>query len=266
MNALTSRFGRQVAFALLLILLPTACAHPPPLPFSCANFAETFWTEFNFSADSPADVAATAPRLWGIDEDKVRVDEELWGTVSRVAWLDRKIYGSVGGYSSWFREGVLIKFEVAWFFPTPTLSQAIDCLGDPEHYIAFVTLVPDSALFNLDLVYPQKGIVVHYSDLYTTDQIHPYLRLFNMSVVAPGTTEEVVDEAFSIGIHDSQLYGYSACLRKSWPGSFEAIEVASSDEFLQCLPESLFSSTIHSEKLSEKRLRSSGLTLWVLPS
>ena len=120
-------------------------------------------------------------------------------------------------------------------FTFQTASKAIDCLGDPEHYIAFVILVPHDAILNLALLYPEKGIVIHYFDLYTTDQIHPYLRIRNMSVGAPGTTEEVVQVAYS----DSQLYGYSACLRKPWPGSFESIEVASPDEFSHCLPKSL---------------------------
>ena len=234
MNAFIRANGRRVTFTLLHILILTACAHPPPLPFSCANFTEAYWAEFNFGIDSPEDVVSTVNRLWGIDEDKVRV-EELWGTLSGVSWLDRKLYGTLGGYSAWFREGVLTKFEVAWAYPTPTLSKAIDCLGDPEHYIAFVILVPHDAILNLALLYPEKGIVIHYFDLYTTDQIHPYLRIRNMSVGAPGTTEEVVQVAYS----DSQLYGYSACLRKPWPGSFESIEVASPDEFSHCLPKSL---------------------------
>ena len=235
MNAFIGANGRRVTLALLLLLILTACAHPPPLPFSCANFTETYWAEFDFGVDSTADVASTVFRLWGIDEDKVRV-EELWGTLSGVSWFDRKLYGTLSGYGSWFQEGVLIEIEVFWRYPNPTLSQAIDCLGVPEHYIAFVGGLPDVSILNVDLVYPEKGIVVHYYDLYTTDQIHPYMRIRNMAVVAPGTTEEVVQVAYSIGVTQHQLYGHSACLRKPWPGSFEAMEVAPAGEFLQCLP------------------------------
>ena len=53
MNAFIRANGRRVTFALLLILILTACAHPPPLPFSCANFKEAYWAEFNFGIDSP---------------------------------------------------------------------------------------------------------------------------------------------------------------------------------------------------------------------
>ena len=126
------------------------------MPFSCANFKETYWAEFNFGIDSPTDVASTAARLWGIDLDNIKVDERMWGTVTNVSWLDRKIYGTSGVFSSSIREGVLIKFEVGWQYPTPTLSQAIDCLGEPEHYIAFVVAALDYPIFHLDLVYPEK--------------------------------------------------------------------------------------------------------------
>ena len=239
MNAFIRANGRRVTFALLLILILTACAHPPPLPFSCANFKETYWAEFNFGIDSPTDVASTAARLWGIDLDNIRVDERMWGTVSNVNWLDRKIYGTLGIFSSWLREGVLIKFEVGWQYPTPTLSQAIDCLGDPEHYIAFVIVgLPDTPFIHLDLVYPEKGIVVHYFDQYTTEPIHPHMRIGYMSVVASGATEEVVQATYSIGMFGRQQLGYSTCLLKAWPGSFEAIEIAPVRDFLQCLPDS----------------------------
>ncbi len=236
MNVLIRAHGRRVTLALLLILVVAGCDHPPPLPFSCSNFTESYWVEFGFGVDSPAEVASTVSRLWGVNRDKISDEEERTRTVSALFWIDRKIYGKLAGYGFWFREGELAKVEAIWRYPNPTLSQAIDCLGEPEHYIAFVTPVAHSAILTLDLVYPVKGIVVHYFDLYTTDQIHPYLRIRKMSVVAPGTTEEVVQVAYSIGVSDHQLYRHSACLRKPWPGSFEAIEVAPAVEFYQCLP------------------------------
>ena len=59
-----------------------------------------------------------------------------------------------------------------------------------------------------------------------------------MSVVASGATEEVVQATYSIGMFGRQQLGYSTCLLKAWPGSFEAIEIAPYREFFQCLPDS----------------------------
>ena len=238
MNAFVKTNGRRVAFAVLLIFLLAACAHPLPLPFSCANFKETYWAEFNFGVDSPTDVASTAARLWGIDLDSIRVVEQQRRAVTNVGWLDRKIYGTLGAFNSWIREGVLIKFESLWQYPTPTLSRAIDCLGEPEHYIAFTVVAPDNPFLHLDLVYPDRGIVVHYFGGYTAEPIHPDMQIVYMSVVASGATEEVVQATYSIGAFERQQFGYATCLLKAWPGSFEAIEVASSRDFFQCLPDS----------------------------
>ena len=242
MNVLIRAHGRRVTLALLLILVVAGCDHPPPLPFSCSNFTESYWAEFGFGVDSPAEVASTVSRLWGVNRDKVSVEENMSGTDSRVFWMDRKIYGTLAGYGSWFREGVLIKVEALWRYPNPTLSQAIECLGAPEYYVAFDAPGPEVPILTLALVYPEKGIAVHYEGLYPPDwspeksPLHPNTRIRSMSVVSPGTTEEVTHVVYSMGVSAHRLNVRFACLLKPWPGSVEAMKIASIDEYFQCLP------------------------------
>ena len=56
----------------------------PPRHFSCSNFTESYWSEFNFSADAPGDVPSTVPRLWDLDQEQVGYDAH--GTTHKLTW------------------------------------------------------------------------------------------------------------------------------------------------------------------------------------
>ena len=247
MNAFIRANGRRVTFALLLILILTACAHPPPLPFSCANFTEAYWTEFHFNVDTPEDVVSIVNRLWGLDEDsfglfEVNVFENRWGNPSEVSWGRIAINGPIGIYSAWIQNGTLQKIDVQWIspLPQPTLSQAIACLGKPEYYIAYYEEAVHDFGTNLDLLYLEKGFVIRYESPYTSydlpepiTEFHPYMRIRELAVVAPGTVEQVVRAVYSNG-NVGGGYVHNACLSVPWPGSIEAMEIVPLEEFSHC--------------------------------
>ena len=227
----------------LSLSLQRALIHRP-LPFSCANFTEAYWTEFHFNVDTPEDVVSIVNRLWGLDEDsfglfEVNVFENRWGNPSEVSWGRIAINGPIGIYSAWIQNGTLQKIDVQWIspLPQPTLSQAIACLGKPEYYIAYYAEAVHDFGTNLDLLYLEKGFVIRYESPYTSydlpepiTEFHPYMRIRELAVVAPGTLEQVVRAVYSNG----NVGGGYSCLSEPWPGSIEAMEIVPLDDFFYC--------------------------------
>ena len=247
MSILTRKGVRKaLLFAFLLILIFNLIfilmwgTNQPPLPFSCANFTESYWSEFDFNVDSQDDVASTVSRLWGIDKGKLGIEEDRWGNPYAVYWLIVRFTAPIGLYTAWFPDGVLQKIDVEWVFLRPTLSQAVKCLGTPEYYIAFYGPDPHDVYALLDLLYPEKGIVIRYVSPFTSParpepiaEFHPYMRIRELVVVAPGTPEQMVPAVYSVGnVGGNQVH--NACLSKPWPGSFEAMEITSTTEFFEC--------------------------------
>ena len=257
MNTFTNAGIRlTLIFGFLFIIL--GCAHPPPpLFFSCANFTEAYWSEFNFGSDSPTDVVSTVSRLWEIDKDKVSVAEGLGGNAFRgnalgIKILEDNVYvadwsrhtsnGLFRVNTAWFKDGVLQKIDAEWVFPLPrpSLSQVVDCLGDPDYYIVYYVIAPEAVSVNLDLLYPDRGIVVRYESPFTSffmpepqKEFHPYMRIRELAVVAPGTVEQVVRAVYSNG-NVGGGYVHNACLSEPWPGSIEAMEIVPLEEFSHC--------------------------------
>ena len=237
---------RRLALYTTLLVIITGCTLPPPPPstqstpssFSCASFTESLWKEFRFGVDSPDDVVATATRLWGIERDQVQVRLTFSGDeVFDVRWWSDAIIGTGGNYLVWFSAGrKLAKISVTWGRPKPTLAQIIDCLGFPEHYIAFYDAGPDATYLSLALFYPDSGIVVRYfnpSLWVTLPIIHPAMRMERFVVVAPGDAETMVTDMYSYGV-EVPFHVRSGCLMRPWPGSIEAMEIASEDEQIRC--------------------------------
>ncbi len=239
-----TRRGVRVAipFAFLLILFLMCGTYLlPPLPFPCANFTETYWSEFNFNVDTPDEVASNVFRLWGIENSKLDRYEDIWGNLIGLRWLSIRLNKPFGFYTAWFREGVLQKIDVEWTpLPMPSLSQAVECLGAPGYYIVYYGMAPDGHNINLDLLYTEKGLVVRYVSLFTTflmpelpEEFHPRMRIEGLAVVAPGAPEQMVPAVYSTG-NVGGGYVHNACLSKPWPGSIEAMEIVPRQEFISC--------------------------------
>ena len=93
---------------------------------------------------------------------------------------------------------------------------------------------------NLDLLYLEKGFVIRYESPYTSydlpepiTEFHPYLRIRELAVVAPGTLEQVVRAVYSNG-NVGGGYVHNSCLSEPWPGSIEAMEIVPLDDFFYC--------------------------------
>ena len=233
MKRITSVSSRQALIIPFLFIL-TGCYRTPvvfgtPPPFSCDRIAESRWAEFRFGVDSPDDLVSAIVRLWDIDRGKVNVFPQP-GESLRARWADNINSGSGAAYSALFREERrLVKVDVRWQYPQPTLSQVIDCLGFPQYYEAIFQSGLHSPHLVLGLWYTEKGLVVNHNSsdyLEPPPAIHPRLRMESFIVVAPGSPEQMVPNAYTKG-YDPAIQAYGLCLLRPWPGSIEALELES---------------------------------------
>ena len=240
---------RQALYLILLVIvvgcnwqprrpLPPPQSRPPTLPtFSCASFTESYWQEFRFGSDSPDDVVETVVRLWGIERDQVEFDLTIDKEIYHAYWGGDTAIGKGGWYGARFDDGQqLRKISVEWGFPKPTLSQIVECPGVPDSYTAFYNLQGEVDFLSLALFYPESGIAVrHFAPSWTTEspKIHPDMRMERFVVVPAGTAAQVITEMYRIG-NEVPIHIRSVCLLKPWPGSIEALEIASDEEKDHC--------------------------------
>ena len=226
-----------LSIALLAVL--TGCTPLPPVPgdFSCTTFTESYWGEFSFDVDTASDVVSTASDLWGIERDQVEIHLRTNGEVSAVRWFSDAVLGEGGHYYVPFYEVQQIKKIYAeWGDLQPTLTQVIDCLGYPSHYIAFYDFGPGGDIRSLTLLYTDVGLVVRHNALVLRFQfpgIHPNMRMREFVVVPPVAAERMAAHLFSYG-REARHLARTVCLLKPWPGSIEAMEMASEEEKIQC--------------------------------
>lgn len=229
---------RFVTYVALLAVL-TSCTPFPPVSddFSCTTFTESYWEEFRFDVDTGSDVVSRAIDLWGIEREQVQMSLRDNGEVASVRWRSDAVLGEGSHYYVPFYEvQQLKKIYAEWGDLKPTLTQVIDCLGYPSHYIAFYDIGPGGDMRSLTLFYSDVGLVVRHYDLILRFQfpgIHPNMRMDEFVVVPPAPAEPMATHLYSYG-NETRHHARTVCLLKPWPGAVEAMEIASNEEVEQC--------------------------------
>ncbi len=231
----------QYALTLVWVVILSGCTLPPPSiparPFSCESFTEARWAELRFGMDGPSDVASTVAGLWELEREQIQVNltshgDEVWN----LRWRSIGTIGLSGDYRAWFQDDQrLAKISVKWGNPRPTLSQIIDCLGNPDFYIAFYERLEVTYL-HLALVYADTGIVVRHHAIVRSSEpanIFPALRMDRFIVVPPGAAEKMITNMYNYG-HEVRSHVNALCLLRPWPDSIRALEIAPDEETLQC--------------------------------
>ena len=217
-----------------------------PLPFLCDAFTEDHWRELRFGVNSPEEYVETVESVWGVKAWAIPIrseaSEDLWGSwyaVStvlpglsyRVLFDRAEKLLQVAGYWDWQ--------EIS----RPTLAQVIGCLGSPEYYsAAFVEDRRDWIKFSL--WYVAKGFVIQGSSfrpVFTGHSNWPSIEPGTLMggpsgpneghfyVVAPGNLERM-----AAAVYGPALQAWELCLIRPWPGSIEAVEILSFEEYVNC--------------------------------
>lgn len=241
LNSSRQKSRWRVRYIILgLLALLAGCIEPVPgasvprtLP--CPSLADSPWAEFLFGIDSPSEVVSAVVDIWGIHEDRIGEMSSVEGPILR--WRTDVPGGQDDIFlASFNRKHQLKKIKVKWTWPNPTLAQIIDCLGFPDHYIAFEEFGPEHIFIKFALFYTDDGIVIRDGGTIWTvgpPRIRTGMKIDGFVLVAPGAEEQMGTEMYRYGQEPNHLI-YSLCLSKPWPGAVEAMEIASNEEVEEC--------------------------------
>jgi hypothetical protein len=141
-------------------------------------------------------------------------------------------------YTADFREGTLVRVDVYWkqidkAALEPTSAGIVRCFGAPDLYQASYLTYIEAKIFDLGLWYPDKGVVVsgvHFGKHWVDWSGRPpppfdeKVTMTYMTIVAPGTTEEMIKRVYTYGDRDDVREKVLKTLRP-WPGAWEKIVV-----------------------------------------
>lgn len=204
------------------------------LPFSCYRFGESLWEEFRFDKDSPEDVMDKAAELWGIDRKLVR--SGIHQGQFLVEWND--VFSEFAYYSARFEAGRLIGITAYWERFQPPLGRVIECLGEPDYYDSVFYIANDETGVGLSLWYGSKGLVVGSSSSNSVDYqpagFEPEYPMTHMTIVSPSAAIQMLPRVYVV-VDDAEGQAFMRCAMKSWPGSVEALQIQSEEEYSSCM-------------------------------
>lgn len=131
------------------------------------------------------------------------------------------------GYGAAFRNEDLRNIVVRWRGTRPTITEVLDCFGEPDFYRAGYSPAgePGNKL-ELELWYPEKGLMVghfRYSHSEQPPAIASRSTMTDLTIVRPGSIEAVVADAYlgrAVEVREKALQAL-----KPWPGTWEDIVV-----------------------------------------
>ncbi len=159
------------------------------------------WVESSFHLSEPITVFSVNQYVW--KEGERRYDVVLSPNIKR------------------------IKVDLA---PQPSLNEVLACLGSPALYYATSHLHSDVAL-EVGLWYPDRNVVVEHFVLSRGLRLIPYtpyidgqIRMQRLTVVRPGTVNEMIDNAIPYG-NMAELHDKVVKSLKPWPGEVSKMEI-----------------------------------------
>lgn len=229
---------RAVRFPPLLIFLfilagcgvqESFTVHETPKPLSCAVFTDTRWKNFSFGVDSPSDVTASVVDAWEIGQDQFQF-QNLYDGSLQLDWEGSDSARSMTYSASFDKDRRLEHVDVSWSSPA-TLTQVLDCLGNPRLYSANYGPGHHEAILYIDLWYPDRGYSLHQSFYTRVTPLHPVepaLRIDAFRVSAQTRPEQMVSSIHTPGAYPL-FTAASLCQLRPWPGRLEAVEARYED-------------------------------------
>lgn len=247
------RQARVAPPVVLAALLLSACA--PILPrtdfgrpeeFPCQRFGGKFWQEFRLGEDTIENAIATAMRVWEIGRDEIELNRFPKSGDSWMLWRTDVGEGPRTYFTAAFLgSNRLTRISMNWDLPEPAIAQVIDCMGPPDHYVAYYYDSESGPVqeigYSLSLWYTDIGFIIggNAERLWSVGRLPEVVpsgfRMDTATILPPGM-EEMVRERHSYGEDDEG--NRIPCFLKPWQGSIASIEIEESLENL--CPASVF--------------------------
>lgn len=131
-------------------------------------------------------------------------------------------------YAALLEKSAFVGLQASYVFRRPEAQCVVRCYGPPYQYRAFYTTEGPAFGLKLELLYPERGVVVSGSRFFSPIRENPPLisaghPMYQFEIVPSGTAEDVMYRAYHPESYDTVLREY-----KPWPGDWAEIEIDSS--------------------------------------
>lgn len=111
-----------------------------------------------------------------------------------------------------------------WRNEAPTVGDVLRCLGKPALYRAYLGRHPAVIWTQLELWYPDRGLVIRFEVKRTTSTFELAMELSAVSYVKPGLQKELIPRVWAIQ-PATETYNRILNSLRPWPGEIKDVTI-----------------------------------------
>lgn len=211
-----------ISASLLLSCVPST----PRQQRDCASVVDPKLTTFSFDQVSVQDVQLWLQHQYGLPENDTRVtrrpqdpQSEYWEW--QIDWSANDIDYGVAFDGEGKSTATL---HARWRNGVPTVGEVLRCLGKPAVYRAYPNWYPEAVWTQLELWYPNRGLVIRSLVKGTTLRFDETLQLSSMTYVRPGSESELIPRVWAVQ-PATETYNHILNSLRPWPGDLEDVTI-----------------------------------------
>jgi hypothetical protein len=204
-----------------------SCIRSTPGPqLDCALVVDPKFTTFSFDQVSVQGIQAWIQNQYGVSEKDTRITHR--SPDPRIVYWEWQFDWHVGNVDygvTFYREGQSDTTLFArWRSGAPTIGDALRCLGEPSLYRAYWDKHPEAVWTQLELWYPDRGLLVRSLVEHKTAGFDEMAKLSGVTYVRPGSTQEIIPRFWAVQPARPPYERILNSLRV-WPGDIKDVEV-----------------------------------------
>ncbi|MBA3532738.1 MAG: hypothetical protein H0T73_12510 [Ardenticatenales bacterium] len=215
--------GSKYYYLLAILLLLMACnSVAQGEQLECQQIMEEEIHSLDFEAMNQANLLQWIQTTYSLPESSITIANFDSSDITKgVSWNSED-----KGYFAAFHENALKQAGIRWTSHPPTGEDIVRCYGPPDLYGAYFYEVPAGRIFEIELWYPTKGLVVNQTILTQSSEIPEIsgkIAVTSMTITRSGSAEEVLNDAYysrSEEIRQDTLHTLMP-----WPSDWGKIEV-----------------------------------------
>ncbi len=196
----------------------------------CASVVDPKLTTFSFDQVSVQDVQLWLQHKYGLLGKDIRVTRRPQYPQSayrewQIDWGANDIDYGVAFDGEGQPNATLY---VRWQNGAPTVGDVLRCLGKPSLYRAYLDMYPEAVWTQLELWYPNSGLIIGSHVERKTSRIDEATELSRMTYVRPGSESEIISRVWAVQ-PATETYDRILNSLRPWPGEIKDVTIDMGD-------------------------------------